>query len=159
MEIAIIILLMLIGIFLFLVEIFLIPGISVAGIGGTIFVGGAVFYAYNAMGATAGNLTLAFAIIGMIAGIWIFLRSRALEKMALNTDIDSKIEPMKGLAIKEGDEGLTVSRLAPMGKVKINGAVVEAKSSDDFIDENTPIEVIKVFSTNVLVKRKERNIK
>jgi membrane protein implicated in regulation of membrane protease activity len=41
-----------------------------------------------------------------------------------------------------------------MGKVRINGQVAEAKSADDFIDEDTEIVIVKVLRTNLLVKRK-----
>jgi membrane-bound ClpP family serine protease len=53
-----------------------------------------------------------------------------------------------------GDEGLTLSRLAPIGKARINGITVEAKSMDELIDENTPVEVIRVDGYNVIVKIK-----
>jgi len=57
------------------------------------------------------------------------------------------------LDIKVGDRGIALSRLAPMGKVKVKGQTVEAKSEDEFIDEGTPISVKEVFKTNVLVER------
>ena len=74
--------------------------------------------------------------------------------MALKTDIDSKLEPRRDLGIVPGDEGLTLSRLAPIGKARINGFTVEAKSMDELIDENTPVEVIRVDGYNVIVKIK-----
>ncbi|MPN53179.1 hypothetical protein SDC9_200843 [bioreactor metagenome] len=43
-----------------------------------------------------------------------------------------------------------------MGKVKVNGHIVEAKTTDDFIDENTEVVITQVFSTNVLVERKNK---
>ena len=42
-----------------------------------------------------------------------------------------------------------------MGKVKINGNIIEAKTSDDFIDQDEKIVIREVFSTNVLVEREE----
>ena len=153
MDITILIVLLVVGILLFLLEIFLMPGISVAGIAGAMFIGAAIIYAYIVMGAFAGNLTVGLSAVGLIVGIWLFIRSKALEKMALKADIDSKIEPLKDIVINEGDEAVAVSRLAPMGKIKINGSVVEAKSIDDFIDEGEKVFVLKVQTTNVIVKR------
>ena len=157
MEIVILITLMVAGILLFLLEIFLIPGISIAGIAGTLFLGGAVIYAYTVMGTFAGNLTLGLSVIGLVAGIWLFVRSRMLEKISLKTDIDSKVEPLKDIEINEGDEAVTVSRLAPVGKIRINDAVVEAKSLNDFIDEGEKVVVIKVQTTNVIVQKINNN--
>lgn len=59
------------------------------------------------------------------------------------------------LLIEPGDEGITLSRLAPIGKARIKGINVEAKSQDELIDENTPIVVIRVDSYNVIVRPKE----
>ena len=39
-----------------------------------------------------------------------------------------------------------------MGKVRVNDVVVEAKSTGIYIEENTDIEVIKVYGSNILVK-------
>jgi membrane-bound ClpP family serine protease len=94
------------------------------------------------------------AVILMGVSIWIFLKLKILEKMSLKTEIDGKNDPLAGFVLNEGDEGVTVSRLAPMGKVRINGQVAEAKSADDFIDEDTEIVIVKVLRTNLLVKRK-----
>lgn len=155
MEIAVVFILLLVGIILLLVEMFLIPGLSIAGIGGVIFLGGAIYYAYAFIGAEAGHLTLVGAAIMMIIAVWIFLRSKALERMSLKTEIDSKNDPLKDIDVKVGDVGLTSSRLAPMGKIKIDGHIVEAKATDDFIDENTEVIVTQVYNTNVLVERKK----
>lgn len=76
-------------------------------------------------------------------------------KIALKTDIDSKLTSSRDLGIEPGDEGITLSRLAPIGKARIKGINVEAKSQDELIDENTPIVVIRVDSYNVIVRPKE----
>jgi len=80
------------------------------------------------------------------------MKSKTLDKMSLHTDIDSKVETVDESKIKIGDKGITISRLAPVGKVKINGETVEAKSLYDFIDEDTEVKVTAVNATNVEVK-------
>lgn len=153
MEITIVVVLLLVGIIFFLVELFLIPGISLAGIAGTIFMGGSVYYAYSQIGATAGHITLLGSVVLLAIAVTIFVRSKALEKMSLKANITSKNEPLKNIEINVGDIGITSSRLAPMGKVKINGHIVEAKTNDDFVDQGTEVRVAQVFSTNILVER------
>lgn len=153
MEITIVVVLLLIGIIFFLLELFLIPGISLAGIAGTLFVGGAVYYAYSQIGSTAGHLTLLGGVILLGIAVWIFLQSKTLEKMSLKTEIDGKNDPLKDVDVKIGDVGITSSRLAPMGKVKVNGHIVEAKTNDDFIDEGVEVKILEVMNTNILVER------
>lgn len=158
MEIAVVIILLLFGIALLLVEIFLIPGLSVAGIGGILFLAGSIFYAYSFIGPEAGHLTFVAAVLLLGVAVWIFLKTKALERMSLKTNVDGVNDPMQGMNIQVGDEGIASSRLAPMGKIKIKGMVMEAKSVDDFIDEGTEVVVIQVMSTNVLVERKINNV-
>ncbi len=154
MEITVVFILLLVGVALLLIEMFLIPGLSIAGIGGLIFLGGAIYYAYAYIGPDAGHLTLLAGFIMMVIAVWIFIRSKALERMSLKTEIESKNDPLKGIDVKVGDVGTTSSRLAPMGKIKVHGQVVEAKALDDFIDQDVEVVIIKVQSTNVLVERK-----
>ena len=147
LDIAIIVFLMVAAILLILAEIFLLPGITLAAIGGVVF-------AYT-VGMWVGHLTLSLSIIAFgVIFAWL-LRSRSFNKIALKTDIDSKLTSSRDLGIEPGDEGITLSRLAPIGKARIKGINVEAKSQDELIDENTPIVVIRVDSYNVIVRPKE----
>lgn len=154
MDFVVILILLLIAIALLLIEIFFIPGISIAGIGGLLFLGGSVYYAYAFVGSTAGHLTIFAALLMMFIAIVIFIRSGTLEKMSLKTAVKGKNEPLKDLDIKAGDTGITESRLAPIGKIRVKGQVVEGKTIDDFIDQNEEVVIVKVQSTNVLVERK-----
>jgi len=153
MDIAIAVILILVGVFFFLVEFFLVPGISIAGIAGFLFVGAGIYYSYSQLGTTAGNISIAGSVVLLAVTVWIFLRRKTLERIGLKAKIDSNIGTVEELDIKVGDRGIALSRLAPMGKVKVKGQTVEAKSEDEFIDEGTPISVKEVFKTNVLVER------
>ena len=62
LDIAIIVFLMVAAILLILAEIFLLPGITLAGIGGAIFAIGGVVFAYT-VGMWVGHLTLSLSII------------------------------------------------------------------------------------------------
>jgi len=157
MDIAIAIILILVGVFFFLVEFFLVPGISFAGIAGFLFVGAGIYYSYSQLGTTAGNVSIAGSVVLLAVAVWIFLRRKTLERISLKAKIDSSIGTVEELNIHAGDTGIALSRLAPMGKVKVNGQTIEAKSADEFIDEGTPILVKEVFKTNVLVERISEN--
>lgn len=153
LDIAIVIFLMGLAIVLILLEIFLLPGITLAGIGGFLFAGGGIAYAYH-LGVWTGNVTLIGSIL-LFAGIFLWmLRSRSFSRVALKTDVDSKLISCREQGIQPGDEGITLSRLAPIGKARINQVTVEAKSQEELIDEKTPIVVVRVDGYNVVVKKK-----
>jgi membrane protein implicated in regulation of membrane protease activity len=89
----------------------------------------------------------------MGVAIWAFMKSKALDKMSLRTNVTGRVDEIDELKIKVGDTGTTLSRLAPMGKIKINGTVVEAKTDNEFLDPNTEVIVKEVYKTNVLVEK------
>lgn len=154
LDIAVIVFLMGISIGLILLEVFLLPGITVAGIGGALFATGGIIYAYSVSRLT-GHVALISSLVAFgVAFAWL-LRAKSFSKVALHTDIDSRVTSARELDIHPGDEGRTLSRLAPVGKASFHDITVEAKSTGDFIDENTPVRVIRVDGSNVLVARKD----
>lgn len=157
LDIAIIAFLLGLAIGLMLMEIFLLPGITVAGVGGVIFAVGGIAYAYMHVGVMAGNIALAASLVTFaVLFIWL-VRSRALDRIALKTDIDGKLVTPTQQGIHPGDEGITLSRLNPMGKIKVNGVTTEGKSLGEFIAEDTPVVVFRVEMNTIIVKPKESN--
>ena len=153
MSILAIVLLIVLGIFLFIVEFLLVPGITVAGIGGAVLMGVAVYMAYTTHGNTVGNYTLVATLILTVGGGTYVLRAKTWQRLALNKNIDSKVEVgLEDDKIKVGDRGESITRMAPVGKVLINGLLVEGKSQRGFLDQHTPVEVIKVLNTQVIIK-------
>jgi len=153
LDIVIIAFLMIVAIFLLIAEIFLLPGITIAGIAGALFAIGGVVYAYSCSVAT-GNITLASSIVAFIGVFLWLMRSNSFNKLSLKTDIDSKVESPREMNLKIGDEGLTLSRLAPVGKARFGNITVEAKSSTEFINENTKVVIVGIEGYNVVVNIK-----
>ena len=151
MNILIVIVLCTIGVLLILAEIFLIPGLTVTGIAGTAFSIGAVYYAFRYIGTTAGVITLISVVIFIGFAFIYLVKSKALDRIALKTDIDSTVAAKELTEISDGDKGITVSRLNPIGKVRVNNITMEAKTLSGFIDENTEITVVKIFPTQLIV--------
>ena len=54
-----------------------------------------------------------------------------------------------------GDTGVTLSRLAPMGKVLVNGEEYEAKFSEGFLDRGVEVVVIDIDGNILIVANKE----
>ncbi len=153
LNIAIVIALAALGIIFMLIEIFLLPGISIAGIVGGALIVGAVVYAYMFLGATAGTIVLVSSLAVLaIAFIWL-VKSRSLQKIGLKTNIEETVDNSDLLKIKAGDKGVSLSRLNPIGKIMVNDTIIEGKSIDgSFIDEDIEVEVVKIETYNALVK-------
>lgn len=155
LHVLIIVLAIALGILFLLIEIFLLPGVGIAGIAGVVFLVGGIAYAYIFIGNNAGNIALATSVIVLMGSFVWLIKSKALKKISLQTDIDAKVDnsEIKNLAV--GDVGTAISRLNPIGNILINGVIVEGKSFDgEFIDEDSEVEVVKVETYNVLVRKK-----
>jgi membrane-bound ClpP family serine protease len=153
-ELLIVVALILLGILFMLVEIFLLPGISIAGIAGTIMLIGGILYAYLFIGNTAGNITVAASAVAMGTSFFWLLKSKSLRKISLETNIESKVDNSDLAKISVGDTGVALSRLNPTGKVMVNDLTVEGKSfNGEFIDEDEKIEVVRIDTYQIQVKR------
>lgn len=157
MEVLIIVALIVAGLLLFIVEVFLIPGISIAGIASAVCLLYANYYAFDSLGVTAGFITLGASALGCIGiTIW-FMHSKTVDKLSLKKTLDYKINPLKDLDIKAGDEGIAVTRLALIGNANINGHVIEVRSADGFIDERTSVYVERIVENTVIVRELKKN--
>ncbi len=92
MNIVLVVLLAVAGIVLLLLEVFLLPGFGIAGIAGFLSLAGAVIAAYLRISILAGRITLACSLLATALAVYAFLRGRALQRMSLDTSIDSKVE-------------------------------------------------------------------
>lgn len=153
MDILIIASLIIAGLILFIIEVFLLPGISIAGIISAICLLYANYYAFDTMGTLPGCISLAISAIGVIAiTVW-FMRSKTVDKLSLKKTIDYKPEPLKGLNLKAGDEGVALTRLALIGNAEFDGNIIEVRSTGDFIEEKSRIRVNRIRDGIVLVEK------
>jgi len=71
----------------------------------------------------------------------------------LKKTIDYRPEPLKGLDLKPGDEGIALTRLALIGNAEFNGHIIEVRSSGDFIEEKSKIRVERIRDGIVMVEK------
>ena len=150
MDVLIIIALIAAAVILFLVELFVIPGISLAGISALVCIIYANYYAFANLGTGAGFITLIISGIACIGSLVWFMRSKTLDKLALKKDITSKIDRSAAEKVKVGDTGITITRLAQIGNAEINGNIIEVKSMDGLLNEKTPIVVNRITDGIIL---------
>ncbi|MBO5251980.1 MAG: nodulation efficiency protein D (NfeD) [Bacteroidaceae bacterium] len=153
MDILIIVSLIVAGLLLFAIEVFLIPGISIAGLASAGCILYANYYAFSTLGTVPGIITLVISALGVIAVTVWFMRSKTVDKLSLKKSIDYRPEPLKGLDLKAGDEGVAITRLALIGNAEFNGRIIEVRSSDGFIDEKCRIRVERILDGVVMVQK------
>ncbi len=152
MTILAIILLIVLGLVLLILEFAVIPGVTIAGIGGVTMLIASVYLSFSQFGVLAGILTLMAILVIAPLLLYYFFRTRAGRKMVLETNIESSVVTFDAGKVKPGDTGVTVGRLAPGGKVRVNGELAEAQSTGSFIDPNQPVRVVRVYQNKIIVE-------
>lgn len=153
LDIIIIIALIIVALVLMVIEMLLIPGFGIAGLGAIGAFGYANYYAFTEIGNLAGFITLTSTLFLAIVIIVFVLRSRSMDKLALNKNINSTVANEASKAVRVGDTGVTITRLALIGNALINDSIIEVKSCDGFLDENTPIIVERIVENVIMVKK------
>lgn len=150
-----IILLILLGILLILAEIFLIPGFAITGILGIGALAGSCYFAFTEYGSTGGIITIVVNILLITALLVVLLKSKTWKRFSLDTKINAKVDTQPAeKGIRPGMEGLSVTRLNPMGRAQFGDEFVEVRSTDGIIDPKTPIEVAYLEQEKIFVKIK-----
>jgi membrane-bound ClpP family serine protease len=152
MNLLIILFLVFLGIVLLLIEFTILPGITIAGLGGLLLFGYSIYLAFTSYGALAGFLTLGFVLIVAPTLVVLLFKGKAGKKMVLSTVLHGTANEINPEKVKIGDMGITVGRLAPMGKIKVNDEVVEAKSTGIFIDPGEKIRIIQIEKSLITVE-------
>jgi membrane-bound ClpP family serine protease len=148
-----IVLLIILGMLFLVAELLLFPGLSIGGILAMACYGGAIWYAFDALGVTAGVWTIvAVAILSLLSLIF-SLRAKTWQRLALKQEIDSVSMPNPESEVVIGAVGVSISRLSPMGKVEVNGKTFEAKSADVFIDQRSKVEVVGFDNFTLIVRK------
>lgn len=151
MGFSFIILILFLGIVFVLLEVIVFPGISISGIAGIILLALGIYFAYAYHGNVLGHITLGTTLVVAVAATALAFRYSTWRKVTLKTELDGKVDILKGTDIQVEDEGKTVTRLAPMGSAKIKGIIVEAKSREGYVQEGAKVKVVKIQNNTVVV--------
>ena len=152
MDFLIILLLIFVGVLLLILEFSVIPGTTIAGIGGGLLLIGSIYLSFDSYGVIAGIITALFIVIIVPILFVKLFKGKAGKKMILSSEISAVVNEEETAGIQVGDNGITLGRLAPIGKVKVKDKVVEGKSLQGFLDENIPVEVVEITKIQIVVK-------
>ncbi len=135
-------------------ELIIIPGFGIAGILGVASAVASCWIAFSYISTTAGIIVIITNILLVVVTTLLILRSKTWKKLTLKTNIDSKVDTApteKGIEV--GSKGVTITRLAPAGKVQIGENTLEAFSRDSIIEPGKEIEVTCVEGHKIFVKQ------
>ncbi|MEO5675839.1 MAG: hypothetical protein ABIQ74_14450 [Chitinophagales bacterium] len=154
MSMGLVILILFVGWALLFLEIFIIPGSFVFAVIGTMTMFAGVVISYSVFGAVEGTITLLITALFSFLSIVFGFRSGIMNGLMLHNQSKGKMNEIDEKKIKPGDEGIALSKIAPIGKGLFNDVTYEVQSLGEWIIEGTAIEVLKISLNKVIVKAK-----
>jgi len=147
--------LVILGFLLILAEVFLIPGFNIFGVLGAIAVVAGVVTAYSSLSIYYAHLVLLISIITALLLVRFIIRSRALNRMVLETTQSREA----GVAVQQaelqqlvGKIGVTYTKLRPAGHAIFDDQKYDVVSEGGFIENNTRIVVAEVTGNRIVVR-------
>ena len=152
MDVLYLVLLILFGLLFLVAELVLLPGVSLGALLALVCDGGAIYLAFSEHGVTTGIIVIAVILVLSLIAVAFSLRAKTWQYFSLKQEIHSSSMPRPEELVEVGAQGVTLSRLSPMGKVEIAGKSYEAKSLDAYVDPRTPVEVVGFENFTIIVK-------
>jgi len=151
------IILFLVGFFLLLAEIFLIPGFGLTGISGIIAILTSIFLTFGNIIQAAYSILIAlgFTIVGFFLLIRYIPATRTWRKFILFTKQEKELGYSVGIKNSKrliGKEGIAITPLRPSGMVEVNGEKLNAITRGEYVDSNTKIKIISVEGNKIVVE-------
>lgn len=152
MSVTLIIALILVGLLLLVIELLIVPGVSVAGIASLVFFSAGIILSYKYFGGTVGNITLLLTILSIIVTVAIALKPATWKRLSLHTTIDSKVGEDFVSTLRPGDRAVAKSKMSPIGEILIGEHVLEAESIGTYIEAGQEVEIVKIEHQKIYVK-------
>jgi len=150
------IILFLIGIILMTLEIFVVPGFGITGIGGLIAIFASLYFLFPTPDIALMVLAtvLILSIIGTVILVRVFGTTRLWQRISLEesqTKDEGYIAAPKEATLL-GEVGYSLTPLRPAGIVEVDGDRLDVVSEGGFIAKGEEVEIIKVEGSRVVVR-------
>ena len=158
-------LLFLIGAVLLLIELFVIPGFGLVGLGGIMLMIGSLLMALGVEDLRSSATVLAASMISsaLLTALLFKLvpRTRTFRKIVLSSSSQGYKSPTDHDDIPELTEkkGVALTNLRPSGTISINGTRYDALSSGSYVKKGKKIEVCAIQGMRLVVKPVEKKSK
>lgn len=152
--------LIIVGIILIALEIFIIPGFGIAGIAGLLSMFSGIFLAADNFAEGIIYLLITFIATGLL--VFIGYKTGRITKLWGKISLKEKqnieegfVAPNKEYQHYLGKTGTALTLLRPAGSALIDGERVDVVTDGSFVAKDSPIIVIAVEGTRIIVRKDE----
>ena len=152
MEWITVIILIILGLGFIVAEIILVPGTTLLGLLGVVFMIAGIIISFATLGTGTGTVVL---IVSFIIGLGILiygLKSGAWSKFALKGSIDSKVNEAQKTGLQIGEEGVTNSSMRPIGKAEFRDKIYEVSTLGNYLEPGSRVRIIQILQNKIIVE-------
>lgn len=145
--------LILFGLALIVAEIIFVPGTTLVGIVGFVFLVLGAGLSFNYFGSNTG-----WAVTGGTAAasgviLYYAFKSNVWGRFSLKSSMTGKVNEGELADLREGSEGVALSALRPSGKAEISKRTYEVRTLGNYVESGTRIRVTQIVSNQIIVER------
>jgi membrane-bound ClpP family serine protease len=144
--------LILFGLVLIIVEIIFVPGTTVVGLVGFIFMAIGVALSFRYFGTEIGWSAVGATGVASGALLYLSFKSNLWGRFALKSTSQGKLNEGEMNELFPGQEGVTVSALRPVGKAELLNRLCEVKTLGEYVDAGKRIRILKILSNQIIVE-------
>lgn len=144
--------LILFGLALLVAEIIFVPGTTLVGLFGFIFLMVGVSLSFNYFGREIGWITVGGSAVAAGVLVYFAFKSNLWGRFSLKSTNDGKVNEGELDGLAAGEEGTAISALRPSGKAELKNKMFEVRTQGAYVDSGTRIRIIKILSNQIIVE-------
>jgi membrane-bound ClpP family serine protease len=152
MEWMIVISLILLGLVLIVIEVIFIPGTTLVGLVGFIFLVVGVGLSFKYFGPDTGWATLGGSAVAAGGILYFAFKTNVWARFSLKSSLKGKVNEGLLNALTVGMTGTSTSVLRPMGNAEINGQLYEVRTTGDYVESGKSVRIIRISDHKIFVE-------
>ncbi len=140
------------GLGLIVAEIIFVPGTTLVGVLGFIFLTIGVGLSFSYFGKETGWITVGGAAISSGLVLYFSFKANVWGRFALKSSSQSKVNEGELTGLAPGQEGIALSALRPVGKAEVGSKTYEVKTMGGYVSSGTKIRIIQILSNQIIVE-------
>ena len=144
--------LILFGLFLIVAEIIFVPGTTLVGILGFLFLVFGVGLSFSYFGADTGWIVVGATAVASGLILYLAFKANVWSRFSLKSAITSKVNEGEVATLAIGTEGVAISALRPVGKADLGSKQYEVKTTGEYLESGCRIRVTKIIMNQIIVE-------
>lgn len=140
------------GLVLVIIEILFVPGTTVVGIIGFLFMVAGVGLTFKNHGGEIGWITLGITSVVSGGVLYFSFTTNLWGRFSLKSANTGKVNEGELTGLEPGMEGIATSALRPIGKAELNSKTFEVKTLGGYLDSGKRVRIVKIFENQIIVE-------